>query len=137
MRKIILSGLMILIVALFVVGCQSNVQTEEPVQTPVQKVVETPPVFEETKGVEKVGETKQVVVKDFKFNPNTVEVNVGDSVEWVNNEAGVPHTVTFDDNSYNEKLPVGASVTRTFNEKGTFTYHCALHPNMQATVIVN
>jgi len=132
MRKIILGLLMVLVVAMFVVGCQSSVQTE----TPVQNEAEDVPVIEESTVTETASETVQVVVKDFKYSPNTVEVNVGDTVEWVNTEASAPHTVTFDDNSYDEKLPVGASVTRVFTEKGTFTYHCALHPNMQATVIV-
>src|SRR3989344_4608273 len=144
MRKAMLGLLMILIVFALIVGCQSNVK-----QDLVKQEVQNTLVVPESKVVEKSGEVKQVVVKDSKFNPATIEINAGDNVEWINNDVlddsesekkdpqGYKHTVTFDDNSYNEQLPVGATVSRLFSEKGTYTYHCALHPEMQGQVIVN
>lgn len=132
MRKIILELLMVLVVFIFLVGCQSDEKQEAGKQN-----VDSASVVPESKVVEKTGKSMQIAVKDFKFNPVTLEINVGDTVEWVNNEQSVPHTVTFNDNFYDEKLSVGATATRVFNEKGTFTYYCALHPNMQATVVVN
>ena len=131
MRKIIL-GLLMVFAVMLMAGCQSKVQIQAPAQT-----AEETATVEESKTTETAGETKQVAVKDFKYNPLVVEVNVGDTVEWINNEQSVPHTITFDDNSFNENLLVGATTTRVFNEKGTFTYYCALHPSMQAQVIVN
>ncbi|MBI2662372.1 cupredoxin domain-containing protein [Candidatus Woesearchaeota archaeon] len=133
MKKIIFGLLMIFAVVMLMAGCQSKVQ----IQAPAQNAAEDTAIVDDSKTTETAGETKQVAVKDFKYNPLVVVVNVGDTIEWVNNEQSVPHTVTFDDNSYDEKLPVGATATRVFNEKGTFAYYCALHPSMQAQVIVN
>lgn len=144
MRKTILGLFVILMVFALVIGCQSNVKQEI-----VKQNAESTSVVPESKVVEKAGEFKQVVIKDLSFNPETLEVNAGDTVEWVNNDVldtsairdketqGYKHTVTFDDNLFSEELPMGATVSKVFNNKGTYTYHCALHPEMQAQVIVN
>ncbi|MBI2665100.1 cupredoxin family copper-binding protein [Candidatus Woesearchaeota archaeon] len=77
----------------------------------------------------------QVVVENYKFMPATLDVKVGDTVEWVNKD-GMDHTVTFGDSPFDEQLPVGATVSYTFQEAGEFDYLCSFHPSMQGKVIV-
>ena len=78
----------------------------------------------------------QVQIRSFKFEPDTVEIPVGSSVEWSNRD-GAPHTATADDGSFDTgRLRRNASATVQFNQKGTFTYFCAIHPRMKGTVTV-
>lgn len=95
-----------------------------------------------TVGAAPVGaETKTVSMKDFKFDPKTITVNVGDTVNWTNNDAAA-HTAQADDGSFNSAdLATGKSYSFTFAKAGTFAYYCKFHggPNgagMAATVVV-
>jgi plastocyanin len=50
----------------------------------------------------------------------------------------VQHTVTADKGEWDSKpIAVGATFQRTFDQPGTFAYHCAIHPFMTGTVIVH
>ena len=75
------------------------------------------------------------------FAHPTVEVPPGTSVTWVNVD-GVPHTVTTGsggvaDGGFDSSLiGPGQSFTYEFRERGRFVYTCTLHPQMNATVIV-
>lgn len=81
------------------------------------------------------GETA-VEIKDFAFSPATLNVKVGDTVTWTNQDS-VGHSATADDGSFDTGiLAQGESNTVTFTEAGTFSYHCTPHPNMTATVVV-
>ena len=81
-----------------------------------------------------------VVIRDFKFEPATVTVHEGDTVEWKNDDS-VPHTATED---VTDKKPAfdsgniqtGASWRYVAQKKGTYNYICTVHPNMQGTLIV-
>jgi len=71
------------------------------------------------------------------YDPQTLTVNVGDKVTWVNNGEDV-HTVTSDDSSFDSgDMKHGASWSYTFTTPGTYTYFCAPHPWMTARVVVN
>lgn len=80
-----------------------------------------------------------VIIKDFAFQPATVHIAAGQQVVWVNCEttAGLGHTSTSDASGWNSGLidPL-ASYSRTFASAGTFPYHCAIHPEMLASVEV-
>jgi plastocyanin len=69
------------------------------------------------------------------FNPNATSVSVGGVVTWANADA-TTHTVTFDGGPDCGRLAQGASVSRTFDTAGSFTYHCTIHPFMTGTVTV-
>ncbi len=78
-----------------------------------------------------------VAIADISFAPDALEVAVGDTVTWTN-EDPVPHTVTADDGAFDSgNLDQGGSFDQTFDEAGEFTYHCEVHPSMQATVTVS
>jgi len=77
-----------------------------------------------------------VTIKNFAFSPATLDVSVGTTVTWTNNDSAT-HTVTADDGSFDSgNLATGKSFTFTFKKAGTFTYHCSIHPNMKATIVV-
>jgi len=71
------------------------------------------------------------------FSPDTVTIRQGDSVKWINGD-NQPHTVTSDSGSElsSDSLGEGGSYSHTFLKSGTYTYHCAIHPEMKGTVIV-
>jgi len=100
-------------------------------------------VFGATAGVFSAGTASaanhNVSISGFAFNPGSITVAVGDTVTWANNDS-VPHTATsasgvtpaFDTNN----IQPGTSASVTFNQAGTFSYFCKIHPNMTGTVIV-
>ena len=70
------------------------------------------------------------------FNPSPVNLPVGSSVTWINNDA-VLHTVTSFDSSFDSGIiPPGGKFTHTFSEMGYYTYYCRLHPNMNGVIAI-
>lgn len=77
-----------------------------------------------------------VSIADFAFAPGTITVAPGTTVTWTNNDTAA-HTVTADDGSFDSKsLATGGSFSRLMDTAGTYSYHCAIHSSMTATVIV-
>ncbi len=84
------------------------------------------------------GETA-VTIEGFAFNPATIEIGVGDSVTWTNND-GSPHTVTQSPSGsgfQSGPIASGGTFTQTFDAPGTFEYFCEFHANMTGTVVVS
>jgi plastocyanin len=79
----------------------------------------------------------KVEIKDFKFQPATIEVPVGGSVTWTN-EDGTPHTATGVDRAVLQSgtLKPGASYTQQFDTPGTYAYFCEFHAGMKGTIVV-
>lgn len=78
----------------------------------------------------------KVAIKGFKFVPADLTVKVGDTVEWTN-EDSAPHTATADLGEFDsDRLVQGDSFSFTFQNKGDFSYFCAIHPSMKGSVIV-
>jgi plastocyanin len=77
-----------------------------------------------------------VEISGFAFVPPTLTVSVGTRVTWTNNDS-TNHTVTSNDNLFESgNLAKGATFSYTFEEKGTFDYHCKIHPSMTGKIIV-
>ncbi len=76
-----------------------------------------------------------VTIKNFAFSPASVEIAVGETVTWTNEDSAT-HTVTGDDGIDSGSLAQGKTFTHTFASAGTFSYHCSIHPNMNGTVTV-
>ncbi len=79
---------------------------------------------------------KSVTISDFAFTPASITIAKGSSVTWTNNGPST-HTVTAGDGSFNSgNLPSGGKFSHTFSTTGTFAYHCAIHPQMTGSVVV-
>ncbi|MCX6678595.1 MAG: cupredoxin domain-containing protein [Methanothrix sp.] len=76
-------------------------------------------------------------IKDNSFLPSTLNVPVGATVEW-HNQDGVQHTVTSDIQGLFDSgvLMPGKKFTFTFNAPGSFGYHCNINPGMQGVITV-
>jgi plastocyanin len=73
-----------------------------------------------------------------KFDPTTVTVTAGQSVEWdFADNTGTPHTVTADDNSFDSCSQTSGKFVVTFSKAGDVKYHCTLHAQMLGTVKVS
>jgi plastocyanin len=81
------------------------------------------------------------------YQPNPIQVSVGTTVTWTNNDAQ-PHTVTSGsngqpDNKFNSSpnftplLNPGQTFSFTFTQAGDYPYFCMVHPNMVGTVSVS
>ncbi len=80
--------------------------------------------------------TVSVVINNFAFSPQQLTVKAGTKVTWKNNDS-VAHTVTSNSGAFDSgTLNTGASYSFTFSTPGTYSYHCMIHPNMTATVVV-
>lgn len=80
-----------------------------------------------------------VTIEGFAFNPATIEINVGDSVTWTNNDQ-TQHTVTQSPSGsgfQSGPIAAGGTFTQIFDTPGTYEYFCEFHANMTATVVVN
>lgn len=80
-----------------------------------------------------------VGVVNFEYQPNTVTVQVGDTVTWNNTEGF--HSVDADDGSFGNAPGNGWTFTHTFTAPGTYEYFCEVHStasgtNMNGVVVV-
>ena len=77
-----------------------------------------------------------VSIANFAFSVSSLSVKTGTTVTWTNNDA-TAHTVTADDGSFDSgNIAPGGKFTHTFNAAGTIAYHCSIHSNMTAKVVV-
>jgi plastocyanin len=69
--------------------------------------------------------------------PATLTIVQGTQVIWTNHDT-TPHTVTSDSGNllHSATIQPGASFAFVFDQPGTFSYHCAIHPSMQGKIVV-
>ncbi len=73
------------------------------------------------------GATVIVEQQDYKFSPQNVTVNVGDTVTFVNKGATM-HTATASDGSFDSGgMNTNATFNQTFTKPGTIKYYCKFH----------
>ncbi len=92
---------------------------------------------EPSKPVHEVDKVSTVLISQFKYQPDTITVNVGETVEWKNADI-VPHTATAADGKAFDSgsIAKGASWSFRAAKRGTYDYLCTLHPNMKARLVV-
>jgi plastocyanin len=74
---------------------------------------------------------------DLKFEPASVNVKVGDIVEW-DNGGTTPHNVTFDAGAASQTMNGGDKFLAKFTKAGTYKYLCTFHaPGMAGTITVS
>ena len=70
------------------------------------------------------------------FAPDSLNVTVGGTVTWTNTDS-IAHTSTSDASGWNSgSVAPGGRFSFTFQAPGTFPYHCAIHPGMIGTIVV-
>ena len=78
----------------------------------------------------------EVGIREFAFVPRALTVSVGTTVTWTNRDEE-PHTVTSANGDFSSPgLDTDEAFSKKFTAPGTYTYLCALHPHMTATIIV-
>ncbi len=77
-----------------------------------------------------------VSIVDFRFDDDQLEVPVGTTVRWVNDDS-FAHSVVADDGSFvSDRIEPGESFEFTLGSAGEFAYICGLHPSMSASITV-
>jgi plastocyanin len=82
-----------------------------------------------------VATTEVTMAKSYRFAPEKIEIEAGQSVTWTN-EDNFTHTVKVDGQD-DHKVGRGDSVSIRFDRPGTYHYVCTLHSHdMHGTVVV-
>ncbi len=83
-----------------------------------------------------VNGTVTVTMGNLAFNPSSITIDKGTKVTWTNKDA-VSHSVVEKGGKFDSGLfGKGASFDYGFNESGTYSYYCGIHPGMTGTVTV-
>jgi plastocyanin len=73
-----------------------------------------------------------------KFDPSSISVKTGDTIEWDFQDSSSPHTVTADDGSFDScSQQAGFKFFVTFSKAGDVKYHCTLHAQMLGDIKVS
>jgi plastocyanin len=79
-------------------------------------------------------QTLRVTIDKMSFSPSEMEAKVGDTIEWVNNDA-FAHTATVK-GGFEIMLPPKKSGSMVMEKAGTVDYYCRFHPNMKGRIRV-
>jgi plastocyanin len=76
-----------------------------------------------------------VKINHFAFHPGTLRIKRGSRVAFTNTSP-ITHTAS-DPGTFNTgHIKPGTSVVVRFKKKGTFAYHCEIHPFMKGKIVV-
>ena len=78
----------------------------------------------------------KVGIANFAYRPATLAVAKGDQVTF-SNSSKVTHTATRNGAFDTGPIKPGKSASVRFKQKGTFPYHCSIHPSMRGKIVVN
>ena len=81
------------------------------------------------------GRDATVLIRGLAFNPPEVNIRPGGHVTWQFYDRA-PHTVTADNGSFDSGQRHSGEFRLYFNQPGTYSYHCAIHPDMKGRVLV-
>lgn len=77
-----------------------------------------------------------VDIKGFSFQPDSIAVQAGTAVTWVNRDS-VDHTITSDNGKFDSgNIMSGGEFKFVLSQPGSYSYHCAIHPSMTGIVTV-
>jgi plastocyanin len=79
--------------------------------------------------------TKNVSIVNFAFKPGTVKLKRGGRVTFTNT-ANTAHTATHAGVFDTKRIQPGESETVKLERRGTFVYHCKIHPFMKGKIVV-
>lgn len=75
-----------------------------------------------------IQKTSNVSMVNSQFSPRNIQIDVGDTVTWTNNDS-TAHTVTSGSDNWEKDTEVsgGESTTHTFEEPGIYYVYCRFH----------
>jgi plastocyanin len=81
--------------------------------------------------------TRTISIQNFSFKPANITIKRGTKVRWINKDS-TAHTATANNGrSFDSgRLGKGQRYTHTFKSAGKKSYHCKIHPDMRASVVV-
>jgi plastocyanin len=96
-----------------------------------------PDAAETTATTEPTGvEGTEVSIEGYEFLPPTLNAKVGDTVVWTNLDDFAHRSTSDDDLWSSEDIGADGTFEFTFEEAGTFAYHCGIHNYMQGSIVV-
>ncbi len=78
---------------------------------------------------------KKVSIVNFAFKPGALKVRRGARVAFTNT-ANTTHTATRGGVFDTRNIAPGKTKTVRFNKRGSFAYHCRIHPFMKGRIVV-
>ena len=78
---------------------------------------------------------RSIDIDHFAFHPPSLTIARGTKVDFTNS-SGVTHTATRAGDFNTGRIKPGTTIGVRFNQKGTFAYHCSIHPFMRGTIVV-
>jgi plastocyanin len=87
-------------------------------------------------GPARASRAKTVDISHFEFHPPTLSVAKGAKVVF-SNSSGTAHTATDKGVFSSGRIKPGDSFAVRFEQKGTFRYHCEIHPFMHGKIVVD
>lgn len=92
-------------------------------------------------------QNEKVAIGDFRWSRPQVEIRLGEHVTWYWAGPDLQHSITGnsandagEDSDPGRDVPehrVGDTFRITFNQPGTYQFHCKLHPTVAGTVVVD
>jgi plastocyanin len=78
-----------------------------------------------------------VLITDGQFDPRSIEIAVGGSVTWINEDVN-PHLIVSATPNVIQSPLIGkaGTYTRTFSSPGEYPYYCTLRNTLKGTVTV-
>jgi plastocyanin len=80
-------------------------------------------------------DTTTIAIANFAFTPAVIRVKAGATVTWTNLDQDA-HTVAISGSPVSPPLQNADTYSRTFDQPGTYSYLCTLHPTMRGMVVV-
>ncbi len=80
--------------------------------------------------------TVTVDIVNFAYKPPTLTIGKGSTVVF-DNTSGRAHTATRKGSFTTGRVKAGKSASVRFNQRGTFAYHCTIHPFMKGKIVVD
>lgn len=88
--------------------------------------------------VQAIAAERVVSIRDSVFVPEKLQIKVGDTVKWVNQEKRTSHSVLFPGTPSleSERMMPEESWSRQFEAAGRYSYTCGPHPHMLGEIEV-
>ncbi|MFH0834929.1 MAG: plastocyanin/azurin family copper-binding protein [Candidatus Micrarchaeota archaeon] len=118
----------------------TEVPTEIPTPTPTEQPTATPIATPEASpSPAPQAPTATISIQNFAFNPPTLNIAVGTTVTWLNND-DAEHSIISNSPTasfVSGPLSHGQSYSFTFNFTGAYGYHCGIHSAMMGNIVVS